>query len=439
MPAKRKTRQEKPQEVEKVVAEKKARRVSHPSYERLTNGTVLTLGQGDVGQLGLGDEILERKRPALVKDLEGKDIVQVVCGGMHTVALSSNGELFTWGCNDEGALGRVTNQDNGEEYRSGSVQLNLTSKVVQTSAGDSHTAALLEDGNVYAWGTFRDANGAIGLTPNGQSNEPIKVYPTLKTHGRAVKITSGNDHVAILTENGEIYTFGSGEQGQLGRIKECFSHRGGRRGLPLLLVPQVIKFRKKHKFTDIFSGSFQTFAVSGDSNDVYAWGLNNWGQLGAGNTINHFTPIFLDALTDMRKDCGQSMGMAGGQHHSVIVNGKGKVYSVGRSEYGRLGHGDNAEEISVPKQVTENLENHNVKEIACGETVSFAITKNGDLFAWGLGSSLQLGNGSEDDVLVPMQVKGKFLDPSKQEVICVSAGGQHTAILIKERPQNPNV
>ena len=385
-------------------------------------------------------------------------------------------QLFTWGCNDEGALGRVTNQDNGEEYRSGSVQLNLTSKVVQTSAGDSHTAALLEDGNVYAWGTFRvsdfccfqctacqfqpinvnsiqfllplsnvlyifiqDANGAIGLTPNGQSNEPIKVYPTLKTHGRAVKITSGNDHVAILTENGEIYTFGSGEQGQLGRIKECFSHRGGRRGLPLLLVPQVIKFRKKHKFTDIFSGSFQTFAVSGDSNDVYAWGLNNWGQLGAGNTINHFTPIFLDALTDMRKDCGQSMGMAGGQHHSVIVNGKGKVYSVGRSEYGRLGHGDNAEEISVPKQVTENLENHNVKEIACGETVSFAITKNGDLFAWGLGSSLQLGNGSEDDVLVPMQVKGKFLDPSKQEVICVSAGGQHTAILIKERPQNPNV
>lgn len=67
--------------------------VSHPSYERLTNGTVLTLGQGDVGQLGLGDEILERKRPALVKDLEGKDIVQVVCGGMHTVALSSNGEV----------------------------------------------------------------------------------------------------------------------------------------------------------------------------------------------------------------------------------------------------------------------------------------------------------------------------------------------------------
>ena len=54
---------------------------------------VLTLGQGDVGQLGLGEDILERKKPALVKSLEGLDIVQVECGGMHTVALSDDGKV----------------------------------------------------------------------------------------------------------------------------------------------------------------------------------------------------------------------------------------------------------------------------------------------------------------------------------------------------------
>ena len=67
--------------------------VSHPSYEHQNNGMVLTMGQGDCGQLGLGDEILERKRPAIVADLQGTNVVQIVCGGMHTVALSSDGQV----------------------------------------------------------------------------------------------------------------------------------------------------------------------------------------------------------------------------------------------------------------------------------------------------------------------------------------------------------
>ena len=58
-------------------------------------GRVLTLGQGDVGQLGLGEDILERKKPAIVKGLDDLDIVQVECGGMHTVALTNKGKVST--------------------------------------------------------------------------------------------------------------------------------------------------------------------------------------------------------------------------------------------------------------------------------------------------------------------------------------------------------
>lgn len=58
-------------------------------------GHVLTLGQGDVGQLGLGEDILERKKPAIVKGLDDLEIVQVECGGMHTVALTNKGKVIT--------------------------------------------------------------------------------------------------------------------------------------------------------------------------------------------------------------------------------------------------------------------------------------------------------------------------------------------------------
>ena len=67
--------------------------VSHPSHCH-AQGTVLTLGQGDCGQLGLGDSFTERKKPFPVRgELEGKRMVQVVCGGMHTVALTDDGKV----------------------------------------------------------------------------------------------------------------------------------------------------------------------------------------------------------------------------------------------------------------------------------------------------------------------------------------------------------
>ncbi|KAG7277164.1 hypothetical protein CRUP_021704 [Coryphaenoides rupestris] len=162
-------------------------KVHHMSHNSEA-GQVLVLGQGDVGQLGLGEDLLERKKPAPVSLPE--DIVQVVAGGMHTVALEG--------------------------------------KVVQASAGDSHTAALTDDGAVYLWGCFRDNNGVIGLLePMKKSSLPVHILALPPV----VKIVSGNDHLVMLTAGGVVYTCGCGEQGQLGRVPELFTDRGGRRGL----------------------------------------------------------------------------------------------------------------------------------------------------------------------------------------------------------------
>lgn len=113
-------------------------------------GNLLACGTGDVGQLGLGEDAVEKTRPALVADL--KEIVSVCAGGMHSLALTRDGEIYSFGCNDEGALGRVTNDD-GSEYAA--IKIVLPGKAIKISAGDSHSACLLEDGSVFAWGSFR--------------------------------------------------------------------------------------------------------------------------------------------------------------------------------------------------------------------------------------------------------------------------------------------
>nr|XP_054504403.1 regulator of chromosome condensation [Agelaius phoeniceus] len=420
MPAKRRMKILVPEEQS---TETKKVKVSHPSH-RSQPGLVLTLGQGNVGQLGLGEDIMERKKPALVTLPEM--VVQVEAGGMHTVCLSQTGKIYTFGCNDEGALGRDTSAE-GSESSPGLVE--LQEKVVQVSAGDSHTAALTEDGRVFVWGSFRDNNGVIGLLePMKTSSVPV----LLQLDTPVVKIVSGNDHLVMLTVDGDLFTCGCGEQGQLGRVPALFATRGGRRGLERMLVPQLVPVRgrgrrSKMRFQDAFCGAYFTFAVTHEGH-IYGFGLSNYHQLGTQDTEPCFSP---QNLTSFKNSTKSWVGFSGGQHHTVCVDSEGKAYSLGRAEYGRLGIGTGAEEKSTPTVIPELP---SIVSVACGASVGYAVSSDGRAFAWGMGTNYQLGTGEEDDVWSPVEMTGKQLE--NRRVLAVSSGGQHTVLLVSDKEQS---
>ncbi|XP_042346428.1 regulator of chromosome condensation [Plectropomus leopardus] len=418
MPARRTTNKRKSEPIVEDEGVPKKLKVSHRSHGKEA-GQVLVLGQGDVGQLGLGDDIYEKKKPALVPLPE--KIVQVMAGGMHTVCLSDTGHVYTFGCNDEGALGRDTTEE-GSDKVPGKVL--LTEKVVQVSAGDSHTAALTEDGKVFIWGTFRDSNGVIGLlAPMIQSLSPVKV-PMPET---VVKIASGNDHLVLVTLDGNLYTSGNAQQGQLGRVPQRSSDRGGRQGLMRLLLPQIVKIKGKVHIIDAFCGAYFTFALTKDGH-VYGFGLTNYHQLGTKNVELCFNPVLLTCF----KNSGTTwVDFAGGQHHSLCLDAEGQVYSLGREEYGRLGLGRGSGEKSEPTPV---MGMEPAGGLTCGATVSYAVTREGSVYAWGMGTNMQLGTGMDDDEWNPVKMTGKQLE--NRAVVMVSSGGQHTVLLVKDKQES---
>lgn len=357
---------------------------------------------------------MERSRPTLVTIPE--PIIQVCGGGMHTVCLTKTGQVYTFGCNDEGTLGRDTSEE-GSETRPAKVD--GLPKIVQVCAGDSHTAALTEDGRVYFWGNFRDANGSMGLTMKGIENHPT-LLPVEET---VVKITSGGDHLVCLSTQGNIYTCGCAEQGQLGRVAECFTHRGGRKGLEYILHPEQVRFRKKGtKFADVWTGQYVTYAK--DTNGlIYGWGLNNYHQLGFNDIENRFVPVHIKSFNNK-----QWKFIQGGQHHTVALDSDGDVYTLGRAEYGRLGLGENSGEKSEPTKVPLGGK---CTAISAGQSVSFALMEDGTVSCWGMGTSKQLGNGEEEDAWEPTKMAGKQLNDRK--VVHVSAGGQHTVVLAVDK------
>lgn len=101
------------------------------------------------------NEIKKPRKPSLFDigpSLPAREIVKIVCGGMHTVALATDGSVYTWGCNDESALGR-------EGPENVPMKVNMPIPVNDISAGDSHTIAYNTCTNqVFYWGCYRVSN-----------------------------------------------------------------------------------------------------------------------------------------------------------------------------------------------------------------------------------------------------------------------------------------
>lgn len=395
-----------------------------------SNRCQLIFGEDTCGELGLGKIGVTKKMP--VKVPLNKPIQQVACGPMHTLSLTIDGEVYSYGCNDEGALGRVTDGD--EELEANPTLVPLCNKVIKITAGDSHSTALTDQHEVFVWGNFRDEHGTIGLTPEskGESTlKPIQLVPQIKFKD----IASGSNHILMLDVDGDVYSFGVGAQGQLGRLKpdDVGDTKSttpiGDDNRELFLKPQKVNLKnvdpnRPYVCDAIYAGNFSSFATNTDKkkNRLAAWGLNNYFQLGfkglKGQLVQHVPKRATFT-------CSTSMvGVACGPHHTLFLTKTGRVYSAGRAEYGMLGLGKVSKEI-CPAKCVDSLGN-SIIQISAGINTSFAVSDEGKLFAWGM-RGVNLGVQGDDDLIHPTEVESL----QKNKVISLSTGGTFTSVIVE--------
>jgi alpha-tubulin suppressor-like RCC1 family protein len=157
------------------------------------------------------------------------------------------------------------------------------------------------------------------------------------------------------------------------------------------------------------AGASHSLAVTSDGR-VYAWGSNGSNQLGDGTSTTRTVPTLLPSLS------GITM-VAAGDSHSLAATHDGRVYAWGSNGSGRLGDGTTTAR-STPVLITGAPAN--VIAIAAGDAFSLALTSSGSVYAWGLGSSGQLGLGSTSPVSTPTIV------PGLSNVIAIAAGDTHS-------------
>jgi alpha-tubulin suppressor-like RCC1 family protein len=203
-------------------------------------GTLLTFGCGREGRLGQGDWD-DRFEPEKVSGFDGQAVVSISAGYAHSLAVTSDGRLWSFGEGEGGKLGHGkrhtvgandsvdTKWGHGSCAPTESAKLSVVQpmpvqflarqgiKVVSCAAGGYHSLAVCSEGRLYSWGVGEDGQLGHGLAAPPFNLDTPKLVKRLEQLGlRVGSVGAGWAHTVVMTENGQLFTFGEGEEGQLG-------------------------------------------------------------------------------------------------------------------------------------------------------------------------------------------------------------------------------
>lgn len=250
-----------------------------------------TWGNADHGKCGLGtypDAPIfahQQFEPAKVKEpeLPGKLIQQVVCGGAHTLLVTASGRLLACGLGEQGQLGLNSLESHGVFQEVTGIE-----SVSGAAAGHWHSLAVSKKGNVYSWGSNKQHQlgipaGALEQGPTSKGTARPAMVAALRDAG-VKQVACGSLHSMALTRDGEIYTWGFGKNGRLGHGDEEDQ-----------VLPKRLDSLRGEKIKAICAGYDVSSAIS-MAGKVWVWGYGFAWQLGQDDNKDRLSPTPLGML-----------------------------------------------------------------------------------------------------------------------------------------------
>ena len=354
-------------------------------------------------------------RVEVVDQEEGTDLVAAPTldsGDAFSVVLKANGTVWAWGDNSLGQIGAGDKSTSGSPEWVSKVDGRHLEDIISVAAGRDHALALAADGTVYAWGS--DLHGQLGQgTTGGYQNTAVEV-PGLPEDGLAVY--AGDGYSMLLTESGEVWSWGNNEYGQLG-----------------------IGYTGKEQTATYQGNTYTTVYLSYEK---YLAALETLGEDQiAGRVPDDFVPAYgSDVATPAHVYQGRSasrkahlsniVALATGDSHVLALRADGTVLGWGNNEYGQLGVGYdpdyNNEEVQitfnyhVPVEVmtgTDRTPLNCAVDIAAGKNHSMALMADGTVCTWGSNGYGQLGGSIHGDRIYNPVPRYEEIDGSPVEIV----------------------
>ena len=275
-----------------------------------TNGTLWSWGNGQFGQLGNG--LFSSATPNVTQIGTATDWQTVSAGNRFSLAIKTTGTLWSWGLNNFGQLGINTVIDQNLP-----VQVGTASNWLKIDAGNQHSLAIDTTGFIYAWGN--NTFGQFGNGTNTSSLMPIMV----SSSNNWSEVSAGLDHSLFLNSFGFLFSAGNNTNGQLCNGSNTASN---------MILPAT-NSGAQFQYIAISAGGGHSLVIE-NNNTLWSSGLNTQGQLGLGNNTN----------TNVLNQVGTSntyFAISAGDSHSLAMDFSTSLMSTGRGLEGELGIGTN--------------------------------------------------------------------------------------------------
>lgn len=306
---------------------------------------------------------------------------------------------------------------------------------MQAYAGGYYSLAIGSDGYVYAWGL--NDHGQLGNNTKSNSSLPVCVHgPNNSGEGlKAIQVTSGAWNSMALAADGTVYTWGGISKGS---GYACSSSQN---------VPTAVKDPSDASgvLHAVQISTFWSFDLAlGQDGYVYAWGYNDYGQLGNNTsdgmyaTVFHSTPSRMFTSNKSTAAAGpwlKAVQVIAGGWHALAIGEDGNTWAWGSNQYGSLANGTSsgdtgANPVPVRVQYPKSAGTVTAVQVNAGDGYSLAVDTDGNTWAWGYNGNGQLGDNTTSDRHSPVKVftsaqstssAGPWLDAQQ-----ISAGCQHS-------------
>lgn len=310
-----------------------------------TDGTLWTWGNNSYGQLG--DNTVTIKSSPVQTIAFGTNWKQVASGYARTVAIKTDGTLWSWGYNTDGSLG-----DNTSTRRSSPVQtIARGNNWKQVASEYTTSAAIKTDGTLWCWGT--NGSGQLGDNTVTKRSSPVQ---TVAGGTNWMQVSCGISHTAAIKTDGTLWTWGYNANGQLG------DNTNVDKSSPV----QTVVFGTSWKM--VACGYNHTIATKTDGT-LWCWGHNSYGQLGENTLTHRSSPVQTISYGTNWKQVSAMF------YQTAAVKTDGTLWTWGVNDNGQLGD-NTASRRSSPVQTVAG--GTNWKEVSIGQNFMAAIQYQDD-------------------------------------------------------------
>ncbi|XP_057475141.1 ultraviolet-B receptor UVR8-like isoform X1 [Actinidia eriantha] len=373
-------------------------------------------------------------------------VIKAAAGWAHCVAVTENGEVYTWGWKECVPSGKVygeqsigVSQEDGYERQSSFLteQVSPRSQALRSSSGTVSGANGRGSGDDSAK-RRRVSSSKQAAESSSSGDETLSALPCLVTLNPGIRIATvaaGGRHTLALSDTGQVWGWGYGGEGQLGlgsRIRMVSSPHlvpcidslsfGKDRSVALARGSLDLEgrgFRVPGSYVKSIACGGRHSAVITDAGALLTFGWGLYGQCGQGSTDDELSPTCVSSLLGIRIE-----GVAAGLWHTICISADGDVYAFGGNQFGQLGTGTDQAETLPRLLDAPSLENVHAEIVSCGARHSAVVTDNGNVFCWGWNKYGQLGLGDVVDRNIPSEVPIDGCIPKN-----VACGWWHTVIL----------